>query len=247
MDDLVVVGSLVPSLLVDQGALPEGALPHVETLDLDVGLSVALLEEGRVRTLTERLRGAGFSPGMRTRRASHPTAMEGRARRESDSRLSHRAQPARRSRERRRSNPSSLRSSLGLHLAFEDREEVTLAGETLFGEEATRRIWVAGPGAYVVLKALAFDDRGENKDAYDLFYLIRNYGTGVEDVARRLRPLLADAAAVDALAVLRRDFHAHNAVGPRRVAEFMVGQPDDAIQADTVGYLRSLLDALSRS
>jgi hypothetical protein len=33
--------------------------------------------------------------------------------------------------------------------------------------------------AYVVLKALAFDSRGENKDAYDLFYVVRNYGVGL--------------------------------------------------------------------
>jgi len=45
---------------------------------------------------------------------------------------------------------------------------VTLKGETLFGEKATRNIRVCDAGAYVVLKALAFDSRGENKDAYDL-------------------------------------------------------------------------------
>jgi hypothetical protein len=61
MDDLVVVGGLVPSLLVHQEGLAEGADPHVGTMDLDVGLSVALLDQGRYRTITERLRRAGFS------------------------------------------------------------------------------------------------------------------------------------------------------------------------------------------
>jgi hypothetical protein len=53
IEDLVVVGGLVPSLLVDQRALPQGAQAHVGTLDLDVGLTVALLDEGRYHTLTE--------------------------------------------------------------------------------------------------------------------------------------------------------------------------------------------------
>ena len=35
MDDLVVVGGLVPSLLIDQADLPEGATEHVGTMDLD--------------------------------------------------------------------------------------------------------------------------------------------------------------------------------------------------------------------
>ena len=74
MDDLVIVGGLVPSLLVDQRALPNGAVPHVGTLDLDVGLGLALLNEGSYRTLADRLRDAGFAPdetpeGRATRRA----------------------------------------------------------------------------------------------------------------------------------------------------------------------------------
>jgi len=54
---------------------------------------------------------------------------------------------------------------------------------------------MCGAGAYVVLKALAFDSHGENKDAYDLFYVIRNYGSGVSDVVAKLAPLLDDAEA----------------------------------------------------
>ena len=44
MDDLVVVGGLVPSLLIDQEDLPAGAIAHVGTMDLDVGLTIALLD-----------------------------------------------------------------------------------------------------------------------------------------------------------------------------------------------------------
>ncbi|MCC6590784.1 MAG: hypothetical protein IT168_29105, partial [Bryobacterales bacterium] len=94
----------------------------------------------------------------------------------------------------------------------------------------------------VVLKALAFASRGENKDAYDLFYVVRNFGSGVEDVAANLRPLLIDRAAAEAMAVLRRDFLDHDSIGPRRVAEFQTGGPDDAIQADVVGFMRQLLE-----
>lgn len=79
----------------------------------------------------------------------------------------------------------------GLCCAFRDRQPVTIEGRTLFGEKARRDVWVCGAGAYVVLKALAFDGRGENKDAYDLFYIVRNYGAGVEDGLARLPPAVA--------------------------------------------------------
>jgi hypothetical protein len=107
MDELVVVGGLVPSLLVEQGTLPEGTSAHAGTMDLDVGLK----------------------------------------------------------------------------LGFQDRRRVRIEGKTIFGETAAREVWVCGPGAFVVLKALVFLGRGENKDAYDLYYLVRNSGAGVEDVA----------------------------------------------------------------
>ena len=44
-----VFGGLVPSLLVDHARLPRGASPHVGTSHLDVGLQLALLDEGRYR------------------------------------------------------------------------------------------------------------------------------------------------------------------------------------------------------
>ena len=62
----------------------------------------------------------------------------------------------------------------GLYLAFQDRKRIAISGRTIIGEWATRTIWVCGAAAYVVLKSLAFRLRGENKDAYDLYYLVRN-------------------------------------------------------------------------
>ena len=49
----------------------------------------------------------------------------------------------------------------GLHLAFKNNRTVKLSGKTIVGETAERDICVCGPGAFVVLKALAFHIRGE--------------------------------------------------------------------------------------
>ena len=130
----------------------------------------------------------------------------------------------------------------GLNLAFQDRRRVRIEGKTVFGERAAREIWVCGPGAFVVLKALAFLGRGKNKDAYDIYYLIRNFGAGIEDVATCLQPLLVDAEAKKAIEVLRDDFLDYDGIGPRRVAEFLRGAPDYEVQADVVGFVRALLD-----
>src|SRR5438093_12066979 len=60
MDELVVVGGLVPSLLIDQEHLPENVTAHVGTLDLDLGLAFARVGQQRYKAVAERLRAAGF-------------------------------------------------------------------------------------------------------------------------------------------------------------------------------------------
>ena len=50
MDHLVVVGGLVPSLLIDQDRLPTGTSRHAGTMDLDIGLDLAVFDDGRYRT-----------------------------------------------------------------------------------------------------------------------------------------------------------------------------------------------------
>src|SRR6185503_16829089 len=62
MPELVVVGGLVPSLLIDQEHLPENVTPHIGTMDLDLGLAFALIGEQRYKEIAERLRHAKFAP-----------------------------------------------------------------------------------------------------------------------------------------------------------------------------------------
>jgi len=247
-DDVVVVGGLVPSLLIAQDALPVGAEPHVGTMDLDIGLTLAVLDEGRYGTLTERLRRAGFSAGVNEQ--GNPTRQRWKIENDEKVTVDFLIQP---------SLPDDVGGKLrdieqdfaaviapGLHLAFQDRTKVTLSGKTIKGERATRPIWICGPGAYVVLKALAFNLRGENKDAYDLFYVLRNYGDSVSAIVAHLEPLRADPATIEAIEILRRDFTSHDGVGPMRVAEFLAGGPNDGIQADVVGFVDTLLSSFSQ-
>jgi len=248
MDDLVIVGGLVPSLIVDQTTLPQDVDAHVGTMDLDVGLQLALLDEGRYRKLTERLRDAGFA--MDKNDDGNPTRQRWTITSSGTVTVDFLIPPSRES-----DRPGKLRDiepdfaaiiAPGLRCAFRDRLHVTIQGRTIFGEKAERDVWVCGAGAYIVLKALAFDSRGENKDAYDLFYIVRNYRAGVDDVVAKLKPLLDDEEAQKALDVMRRDFTDPESVGPRRVAEFVTGGPDDLIQADVVGFVSALLARCSQ-
>jgi hypothetical protein len=133
----------------------------------------------------------------------------------------------------------------GLELAFKDKIKITLDGNTIFGEKAKRDVYFCGPGAFMVLKALAFRRRGENKDAYDLYYHIRNFGSGVEDIAVALKPLLNEKETKEAIKILKEDFTDNDSIGAIRVARFITDSADETIQADVAGFIHALLDLIS--
>ena len=63
MEQVVIVGGLVPSILIDQKNLPDGADSHVGTMDLDMGLTLAIFDEKRYQAITDRLRTAKYCQG----------------------------------------------------------------------------------------------------------------------------------------------------------------------------------------
>lgn len=246
MEETVVVGGLVPSLIVDQARLPEGIPVHVGSMDIDVGLKLVLLDDKRYKTIEERLRDAGFSPDKNER--GNPTRhrwkleVTGKGKVTLDFLIATSKAGDKGGKLRDLTPDMAALLAEGLELAFDDRLKIPLTGKTIFDETATRDVWVCGAGAFVILKALAFRDRGENKDAYDLFYVTSNFGDGPRTVAERLAMLPESGVTSAAIAALQQDFAKESDVGPMRVAKFITGGENKRIQADAVGFIARLLD-----
>jgi len=249
VDELVIVGGLVPSLLIPKESLSQVEDAHIGTMDLDLGLSLAILDAHRYEELTSRLRRAGFEPDINE--AGNITFQRWKIEPYRDLKITVDFVIAPSLDENKGGNILHIERDFaavitpGLQLAFKDRQKIILKGNTLFNEKASREIWVCGPGAFLVLKALAFDNRGENKDAYDLYYMIRNYGRGIEDVCKCLRPLLNEPETQQALQILKRDFLDPEEVGPKRIAQFLYADLNEELQADVVGFIRELIGRCS--
>jgi hypothetical protein len=243
-NDVVIVGGLVPSLIVPQSELPSGREMHIGTMDVDLGLSVAILNEERYHELCKRLRAAGFEPDAND--AGKPTNQRWRIETGGqtvtvDFLIPPTLKGDKGGRLRNLEEGFAAIITPGLELAFADKRLVTLDGRTLHNESATRNVWVCEAGAFTVLKALAFRSRGANKDAYDLVYVLQNYGAGIADVFRRLQPLLENSYTTQAIEILHQDFTEVESVGTKRVAEFLGDPQDGTIRADASGAVRSLL------
>jgi hypothetical protein len=243
MNDIVIVGGIVPSLLIDQDSLPEGTDRHVGTMDLDIGLALAIFDNQRYQAITDRLRSSGFTHDVNEQgRPTRQRWIIGQTRKVTiDFLIPPSTEGDEGGKIKDIEKDFAAVITPGLKLAFLDRQKIELSGETIFREKAQRPIWVCGPGAFVVLKALAFRLRGENKDAYDLYYHLRDYGDGVHEIANAMEKLINAAETKQAIEILKQDFTDFESVGPIRVAEFISGGRDDGIQADVVAFVNELL------
>jgi len=259
LSDLCIVGGLVPSLLIDRS---EGTSDphdiHPGTNDLDVGMAVALLDDKGYAVISDRLRREGFEPT--TNHRGNPTLQtwQGSGHRVTIDFL---LPPL-------SNGPDAAKVQIlesdfgaliipGIELVPVERELIELDGLTLTGEHVTRTIPVCGPGAFVVLKALAFADRAEPKDAYDLTYVVRRWAPGVDDIVDRLSNHSASHPQIvrRALTALANDFSEPTQVGPIRAAAF--DTPSSGTQdaekvladaaADAHGYVDDLLRRCRRA
>lgn len=245
LDDLCVVGGLVPSLLIDQRTPSTGSgAGHPGTNDLDI----ALLDDQRYAEISHRLRQEGFGPDENAK--GNPAVQRWRLR---DLKVTidflMAPLPGQDTNRRVQFLGGDFGAMVmpGLELAFDERVHVELDGHTLAGEKVTRTIPVCGPAAFIVLKALAFGDRAEPKDAYDLIYVLRAAEGAPVSVADRLASHAQEHREIvdRALDLLVRDFSEAQAPGPQRAASFEVIdlEEHDAAAADAHGYVDDLLGA----
>jgi hypothetical protein len=248
LEDMCVVGGLVPPLLIDTTRTDDDDDLHPGTNDLDVGLKIALLDEQRYAEISSRLRAEGFRPD--TNDTGNDTVQRWRL---GDLKVTVDFLMPPADNDQRGGQIHNLEPDFGalitpgLELAFDERVIVELDGYTLKGEHARRRIPVCGPAAFVVLKSLASADRGEPKDAYDLVYVIRHTTGRGRAIAERLAEHAETHREIvqRALGFLSRDFAAPDDIGPLRAADFVSadGSDRDDDAADAHGYVDDLLRA----
>ena len=212
---IYLIGGLVPRYII-ASAGDDTAPPHAGTTDVDIVLDLNLLASVQAyRTLEQNLKVLGFVRG---------TNEEGRAQHHSWRKPiddvvtiivdllcdTEAAQDARLVKVPGERQLATLQIP-GAHLAVADHLDIPLTAELLDGlGVVTETIRVANIVPFIVLKALAFQDRLEEKDAYDLIYCLRYYQQGPPSVARAFAHALDEMPdeplLVDAVEILRQHF-----------------------------------------
>ncbi|MDQ5891273.1 MAG: hypothetical protein QG613_143, partial [Pseudomonadota bacterium] len=138
-------------------------------------------------------------------------------------------------------------------------QEKTVSAQLLDGDgQSVDIVRFADVPAFVILKALALDQRQERKDAADLIHVIR-YSGSIKEVAalfvQRIRSEQHPEALKDGLAALARRFgddehgEGYEKVGPVAYARFYGEDDEDDLvgrQRFAAGLVQSLLAEIER-
>ncbi len=243
IEEIVVVGGLVPSLIVDQTGAPR----HGGTLDTDIGIAAHVRDDERYRTFEEALRNGGFVPAVKPngRQQRQTWRLEGTPLKltvdflmEAPGKVTEKAELINLTKD------LAPIASSALDCAFADKLVVSLDGTLPSGSKAKRDIQVCGPGAFTVLKALSMRGRDASKDAYDLDYVLHHWAGGRFDIAARIAAFTNKKDVEKALLILAQDFESAGHRGPESVAEFELAPDNFDLRADVAGRVRELLSYL---
>jgi hypothetical protein len=184
---------MVPRYLVDQNDQPD-VPQHVGTTDVDLVLNLELLLDiDAYSRLEQNLQRLGFERGSNDQ--GNPQHFKWKKRIEGDANVVidllcdvdiQGGRVANVPNERR----LSAIAIPGAGLALRDFVEISVRAQLLddrgYAEEIIR---VANIAPFIVLKALAYEDRWEPKDAYDLIYCLQFFKSGPIDVAQEFAKL----------------------------------------------------------
>jgi hypothetical protein len=246
-----LAGGPAPRYLI--GQLPEGARAHIGTTDVDLVIALALGDETpeTYRTLQNNLEKARFSqrePSFRWARDVDGVAVLVEFLCETDQ-----VAPGRIFRPKGEHTGSKLAAFNvpGAQLARHDFIERDIEGERLDGGGQSRvTVRVAGILPYTVLKILAFQDRHENKDAYDLVFTLLNHDGGPQACGQAAAgsPIAGHAQVAGALALLGERFADISQDGPNAYASFLAAPGDDdgraRLRQEAAATIRAFLRGL---
>ena len=221
-EGIVLVGGWVPSLL-----LPEDADKHVGSMDVDIALDHKLLEEAGYETICQKIENRGY------RRSEEQPFIFFRDVPVGDETVSvevdllageykgtgrrHRTQ---------RVQDAKARKARGCDLVFPMAEEIKITGTRPDGYQDTAIIKIAGIVPFIIMKAMAMVDREKEKDPYDIYFVLRHFPGGRDELINLFQPHIEHGLVWEGLEKLAEKFESPNHIGPNFVADFE-GVEDD--------------------
>ena len=234
-----VIGGAVPWLL-----LGEADMPHIGTLDVDLSLDAEALGDGEYAQLVESLLRQGYHRREHLPRFQLVRTVSARDDGADIDVLVDFLMP-------RDATIARNAPPLVANFAVQRADGADLIdGDMPDGGGNRVQIAVASIPALLAMKGYAIANRHKQKDAYDIYYSIRNFPDGIDALVAATRPLLDFDTARTGYLHISGKFRHLDDFGPTSVRQF-VDRPDvlgertaDQWQQDAFGQVDAWLSAL---
>jgi hypothetical protein len=246
-DAFVIIGGTVPSLL-----LPSAG--HIGSLDVDINLDTEKLADHGYAELVEKLAAAGYERNVeglkpfQLRRVvdlkdgGDPVAVIVDLLMPKGAKtVKHRPKLV---------EGLRVQEADGGAIALRSNLKMMIAGTMPDGRRNEVEMLVASIPALLVMKGYALVQRDKKKDAYDIYFCVRNYADGIDALAAECRKLLEDPVAREGFENIAGKFSAADAFGPQTVRMFLEGSggmgdmSPEQLQEDAFQQVRAFLKGL---
>jgi hypothetical protein len=243
-----IVGGAVPWLLLENDDMK-----HVGTLDVDIGLDAEALGDGEYANLIQELMAHGYAQRGDLKKFQLVRQIEPEDGGPSIDVIVDFLMPREAQVEKNKPvliDDFAVIRADGADLALEFSEMVAIEGTMPGGGRNRVEIAVASIPAILAMKGFAIAGRHKQKDAYDIYYCVRNYPGGHKALANDCGPLLDHPSGKKGYSLIAEKFDSPDSYGPTSVRKF-VEETDrldertaDQWQTDAFGQVNAFLKEL---
>jgi predicted nucleotidyltransferase len=240
--DIVVVGGWVPALLFENAKEK-----HIGSTDVDIAINHTTVDEAGYKTIRELLIGCGYKEGRQPFIFFRVVSIGDNTIEVEVDFLSGEYGGTGKTHRTQKVQDMRIRKARGCEIAFEQQKEMTIEGFLPNGAKDNGVVNVAAIVPFIVMKAMAMHDRIKEKDAWDIYYCVKHYPGGNENLAEDFRAYLHNKLVKEGLAKIAEKFATFNHYGPTAVADFEeLTDPDERAirQRDAFERITDLLARL---
>lgn len=241
-ENIVLVGGWLPEFL-----FPDPPEPFIGSVDVDLALDHRKINEKAYKSILDLLQSRGYEQGKQPFIFRRKVVVGGSVVNVEVDLLAGIYSGTGPGHRHQKIQTVLARKARGCDLALELSQEVTVTGTLPEGGEREVTFRIASVVPFVIMKALALDERLKEKDAWDIYYVVQSYPGGLAALVDEFRPFLNRRLVKEGLQKLAKHFASEKHSGPTFVADFyMISDREerDLRQRDAYEKIRYLLEKL---
>jgi len=244
---IVLVGGWVPYFLYGDTKTEERK--HVGSLDVDLALNFLLIPEQDYQTIAEILETRGYKNRKDRSGNIIPASFERTFMDENNTRqivqvdfLTSEYGGTGKDKRHQRIQDILARKGRGIDLVFENCIKRELEARLPNGAMNRIKLKIANLCSILATKGFAFHERASEKDAYDIYWLLKNHPTGEAEIIKELSRMKNDQLFIQGINYIKESFKNLDSLGPVAVANFM--EPIDPEEREII--LRDSYETVNR-